>query len=82
MPQKIKPTVSLLITSKATMKVAKKKSNRRRKIGFDLERMRNKRVMADYQRDATNNLTVLSSEANDVLARSERVISKLEAKGI
>ncbi|MHC1594076.1 MAG: hypothetical protein ACXQT2_02070, partial [Methanotrichaceae archaeon] len=42
----------------------KKKSNRRRKIGFDLERMRNKRVMADYQRDATNNLTVLSSEAN------------------
>ena len=54
----------------------KKKSDRRRKIGFDLERMRNKRVMADYQREATNNLTMLSYEANDVLTRSERVISK------
>ena len=59
----------------------KKKSRQRNKIGKDLNRMLNKRVMADYQRKSVNSLRILLSEAEDVLIRSEKVITELGKGG-
>jgi len=60
----------------------RKKGNRKRnKIGKDLNRMLNKRVMADYQRESVSSLRILLSEAEDVLIRSEKVITELSRGG-
>jgi uncharacterized protein (UPF0332 family) len=53
----------------------------RKKIANELIRMRNERVKADYH-DAFANAWKLRPTAQDIVIRSERVISRLERGGL
>ncbi|MCX6677824.1 MAG: hypothetical protein NTU95_07770 [Methanothrix sp.] len=57
-----------------------KKNNKRTKIGSELKRMKADRVKADYD-NSIGNMISLNSTVQDVLIRSERVISSLDEGG-
>ena len=57
-----------------------KKNDKRTRIGSELKRMKAERIKADYD-NSIGNMISLNSTVQDVLIRSERVISSLDEGG-